>query len=325
VVSLPAPCPSLPTSVSAWIKEIPHAPGGNGTTPANGGNGKYPLDSARAPAGRNGNGSVRLADHLISVVMPAYNEGHHIRRNLEETIRLFDRARCRFEIIAVDDGSTDDTRSEIQAVCARDERVILVAHDRNIGKGSALRAGCRVARGDFTVFLDSDLDLHPRQIAGLFRRMRDAGADVVVGSKWHARSRIRYPLQRKVISQIYRTILWLFFDLPLRDTQTGLKVFRTEALARAFPRLLCKRYALDVELLANIHRLGYRIIEAPVVLEFRRRNGFGRITCKDLLRTGIDTLAIFYRMYLRRYYDAPAEPAAEALPLMARELSGSGR
>ncbi|MBN1419200.1 MAG: glycosyltransferase [Planctomycetes bacterium] len=266
-----------------------------------------------------------MTDHLISVVMPAYNEGHHIRRNLEETIRLFERARCRFEIIAVDDGSIDDTRSEILAVRARDERVVLVAHDRNRGKGFALRAGCEIARGDFTVFLDSDLDLHPRQIAGLFRRMRDARADVVVGSKWHARSRIRYPLQRKVISQIYRTILWVFFDLPLRDTQTGLKIFRSEALARAFPRLLCKRYALDVELLANIHRLGYRIIEAPVVLEFRRRHGFGRITYRDLVRTGVDTLAIFYRMYLRRYYDAPPQAAPEGLPLIAREISDSGR
>lgn len=278
--------------------------------------------------GRNGGRDARLLDHLVSVIMPAYNEGHHIRRNLEETLRLLNRVKCPFEIIVVDDGSDDSTPREVLRVREGEERVVLATHPRNLGKGAALRTGVSMARGDLVVFLDSDLDLHPRQLIMLFRRMRDSRADVVVGSKWHPASRIRYPLQRKIISHIYRALLWILFGLPLRDTQTGLKIFRHEVLARTFPRLLCKRYALDVELLANIHRLGYRIIEAPVVLEFRRGNHLGRIGMEDLLRTGVDTLAIFYRMYIRRYYDAarreravavlpiaPAIPASEASPL----------
>lgn len=235
--------------------------------------------------------------------MPAYNEGRHIRENLLITKHLFRKAKCIFEIILVDDGSQDDTYDQASLVAKEDDSVKVIRHLRNHGKGGALQTGFRQATGDFVVFLDSDLDLPPQQLRKLFRIMRNQQADVLIGCKWHPDTKMDYPRRRKIISKVYAFILWLLFRLPLKDTQTGLKIFRYEVLKRVFDRVLCKRFAFDVEVLANAHRLGYKIVEAPVILNFRRQQRWGKITMRDMYNAGVDTLAIFYRMYILRYYD----------------------
>ncbi len=239
----------------------------------------------------------------ISVIMPAYNESEHIYNSVVETHRVFKRTKCRFEIIVVDDGSTDDTYAEAMRAAAALDSVKVVHYGANNGKGNAVKEGFRHVTGDYVVFLDSDLDLHPSQLHRLFKTMRNRRAQVVIGSKHHPDSKLDYPAGRKVLSRVYAIILKVLFNLPLRDTQTGLKVFKREVLGKVFPKVLCKRYAFDLEILANANRLGYRVVEAPVVLNFRRPIKWGRIGLNDLYLTGIDTLAIFYRMKILRYYD----------------------
>ncbi len=239
----------------------------------------------------------------ISIIMPAHNEGHHIYENLYETYKVFKKAKCDFEIILIDDGSKDNTSLEAQRAAKEFGNIIVLKHDINGGKGNALKHGFNYTSGDFIVFLDSDLELHPNQLYGLFRIMRNREADVIIGSKHHPRSRLNYPTHRKIISRIYALFLKIFFNLPLRDTQTGIKIFRKEVLDRVFPKVLCKRFAFDVELLVNAHHLGYKVGEAPVVITYRRDVKWGRIGLKTLYFTGLDTLAIFYRMYILRYYD----------------------
>ncbi|MFQ5466260.1 MAG: glycosyltransferase family 2 protein [Thermodesulfobacteriota bacterium] len=256
---------------------------------------------------------MELYKGKISVIMPAYNESAHIYGNIIETWRVFRRTRCGFEIIVVDDGSGDATYAEAVRAARELVGVHVVHYTSNNGKGSALKEGFRHATGDYVVFLDSDLDLHPAQLHGLFKVMRNLRADVVIGSKHHPASKLDYPGYRKVISRVYALILKVLFNLPLRDTQTGLKVFNSGVLDSVFPKVLCKRYAYDLELLVNAHHLGYKVVEAPVVLNYRRPKKWGRIGLGDFYATGMDTLAIFYRMYILRYYDsidigaAPAE------------------
>lgn len=240
----------------------------------------------------------------ISVIMPAYNESAHIYRNINETCEVFKKTKCRFEIIVVDDGSKDSTFEEAVRASKEHDNVKVVHYSSNNGKGNALKEGFKAVTGDYTVFLDSDLDLHPSQLHTLFRIMRDRKADVVIGSKHHPSSRLDYPAVRKLISRVYALMLKVLFNLPLRDTQTGLKVFDTGTLKRVFPKVLCKRYAYDLELLVNANRLGYKVVEAPVVLDFKRPRKWGRIGFTDLYLTGIDTMAIFYRLKILRYYDS---------------------
>lgn len=255
----------------------------------------------------------------ISVVMPAHNEGHHIFKNVRETQAVFDEAQCDYEIIVVNDGSADNTGEEAKRAAAGFLNVKVVDRDRNSGKGNALRRGFYHATGDVIVLLDADLDLHPRQLSSLFNIMKTQEADVVVGSKRHPESKLNYPTRRKIISKIYYFILWTLFGLPLNDTQTGLKIYKHEVLRRVMRRVLCKRYAFDVELLANVHRLGYKIVEAPIVLEFKREVRWGRMRLVDLWHAGMDTLAIWVRMFILRTYDSDKTEARVAAADAAKE------
>ena len=213
-------------------------------------------------------------------------------------------------MIVVDDGSPDETYHEAaKLLSSQAGRVRIVQYDENQGKGNALMCGAWFARGDYVVFLDADMDLHPAQLPIFFEIMERTGADVVIGSKRHPLSKVNYPWIRRIYSAIYYAIIRLMFGLPVKDTQTGLKMFKREVLQRVFPRILVKRFAFDIEVLANAHRLGYKIVDAPVTLEFRRR--FDRIKWRDIVAIMTDTLAIFYRMYILQYYDRLRRGAAE--------------
>jgi glycosyltransferase involved in cell wall biosynthesis len=264
----------------------------------------------------------QVADR-VSVIVPCFNEGDRIRKNLSEICDFLTAFAPDHELIAVDDGSLDNTDAEIRAASTAYPSILPVHYDENVGKGYALREGFGRATGRYVVFLDADLDLHPRQIASFFEKLRQENADVVIGSKRHPLSKIDYPWKRMCISRFYSFFHRLLFNLPLQDTQTGLKLFKYEVLENVFSKIVCKRFAFDVELLANAHRLGYRIVEAPVELSFSRILHLGRITLGDLWRTGWDTLAIFYRMHLLKYYDR-AHLTPSQFPTISIVISARG-
>ncbi len=234
--------------------------------------------------------------------MPAYNEGSRILASLEETVRTFNEFGCPWEIIVMDDGSVDDT---YDLACAFSkmypERVIVKKNPYNMGKGRAIKKAIHYLSGDYVAFLDADMDLHPVQIQTLFDIMRLDGADIVIGSKLHPNSIVNYPLGRKIMSFVYYLLVRMLFDLPCHDTQTGIKLFKVEVLRKVFPRILVKKFAFDLEVLVIAHHLGYKIAEAPIVLKSQR--AYGRIGPNAVFVTMRDTLAIFYRMSILKYYD----------------------
>jgi cellulose synthase/poly-beta-1,6-N-acetylglucosamine synthase-like glycosyltransferase len=248
----------------------------------------------------------------ISLIIPAHNEGEVIYKTAAEAVRVLEKLSREYEIIIVDDGSTDETPREIERITGDFANVRAVALTENQGKGNALKRGFQSATRELVVFLDADLDLNPSLIGILLKEMETTGADVVIGSKRHPDSSLSYPWYRKVYSTIYYFLILLMFRLPVKDTQTGIKLFHREVLARTFPRLVCKRYTLDLELLAVAHRIGYSVAEAPISLSFQRE--FGRIKLADVRNIIVDTLAIFYRLYILRYYDSPLKPVVETEP-----------
>src|SRR3989304_5572386 len=140
---------------------------------------------------------MRVFKGKISVIMPAFNEGHHIYENLRETHGVFCRSGRSFEIILVDDGSLDETSAEARRAAADFGRIVTLRLDRNRGKGNALKEGFRMAKGDFVIFLDADLDLHPGQIKSVVRVRRDDKSELRKGSMAHPGSGLAYPLRRK--------------------------------------------------------------------------------------------------------------------------------
>lgn len=245
---------------------------------------------------------MKSIEGKVSIIMPAYNEEIHIHSSIQETLKTVDGFGCEYEVIVVDDGSRDRTYEEIMRTASSNDRVRVVQYDDNVGKGFALLQGFKYANGDLVVFLDADMDLHPGQIQLLFDYMKMYEADAVIGSKRHPQSKVSYPWHRKIISNIYYVIIRTLFDLPIRDSQTGLKIFKYEPLRQAISRIVIKKYAFDLEILVNLHHLGYKIVSAPVVLNFNRQ-AWGRIGLRDIYYTALDTLGIFYRLRVLKYYD----------------------
>lgn len=241
---------------------------------------------------------------MLSILMPAYNEARSIAENVCETVETMRALGVDFEIVVVDDGSLDGTHTAaIEALRVWPDRVRIVRCRLNQGKGNALICGTSYSKGEYVAFLDADMDLHPEQLERFFAIMQTNDADVVIGSKFHPSSRVEYPRLRRIYSFFYYMLVRSLFGLPVRDTQTGIKLFKREVLDRILPRVLVKRFAFDLELLANVHHFGYRIVEAPVEVNFKRVAS--RLRLGAVWNVFVDTLAIFYRMRILRYYDRP--------------------
>lgn len=232
------------------------------------------------------------APTLYSVVMPLYNEGRHIVGNLQKTAEAL-RLLGAFEMIVVNDGSEDDSQTELRRAVELfpELRVIDIHH---AGKGEAMRQGAAAARGEFVIFFDADLDLPPEQILFFIALQRAKNADAVIGSKMHPDSTVDYPFLRRVYSFGYFLLVKMLFGLPVRDTQTGLKLVRREPLQQALARTQVQGFAFDLELLVRLVQSGVQMVEAPVVVDYKRKfGGIGPATVWDIFS---ETLRTWWRM-----------------------------
>lgn len=237
----------------------------------------------------------------ISILMPAFNEGRHIYRNIQETEKAAKQFATDYEIVVVDDGSRDNTLFEMKRAARESQNLKILSYPENMGKGWALKQAYQICSAPYVLFLDSDLDIHPRQFGTLLQAQSECNADVVIGSKRHPKSSLNYPLLRKIISSSYFFLVRMLFGLPLRDTQTGIKLFKREVLEEVLPRISIKKYAFDLEILVNAYQQGFKIVEAPVVVNFKGR--FGRIGIGSIWNILNDTMIIYYRKRITGYDD----------------------
>lgn len=250
---------------------------------------------------------------VLSVIVPAYREGPKIYDNLLRLLSVLDGMGEPYEVLVVSDGNTDGTVAEARRV--QSDRVVVLEYALNMGKGFALGYGTRHTRGGLVAFIDADMELDPRAIPTFVSMLRRSGADVVVGSKRHPLSIVSYPFYRRVQSWLYQVLIRLLFNLDVRDTQTGVKLFRRQVLVDALPRLAVKRFAFDLELLVVARHMGYRkIIEGPIRLDYRFES---TVRLSSAWRVLWDTAAIFYRLRILRYYDRTIAPQFEVRPAPA--------
>ncbi len=229
----------------------------------------------------------------VSILMPAYQLETTISDNIERVVSVvadWDMP----EIIVIDDGSTDDTRGFAEKAASATGVVSVVGYEVNRGKGGALKEGFSHAVGQTVIFLDADLDLPPEQLPGLLDAFYASKVDALVGAKRSAMVPGRYPALRRILSLIFATVNRILFRLPVRETQTGLKVFRREALEDTLPRLETERYAFDLELLVRMRRAGSTMAEEPVVLA---PGSSGGLSLGTLWEMGRDTIRIWLRSF----------------------------
>lgn len=240
---------------------------------------------------------------MLSLVVPAYNEGKHVYSNLMKIASVLDEAGLDYEIVPVNDGSADNTGEEIERASADNDRIRPVSYSVNRGKGGAIKAGVEASNGDIIGFLDADLDISPDHVPVYFDEMSRSGADVVIGSKMHDDSKLEYPAARKIFSWCYFIMLKVLFGLKTRDTQTGIKFYRGELIKGIVPKLRVRGYAFDIEMLALAFRRGAVIREMPVTVNYTREQSFGRIRVGDILKMFTDTIALWWNMRIRKAYD----------------------
>jgi len=246
---------------------------------------------------------LKTKDKTLSVIIPAYNENGIILQMLKESISSL--SGISHEIILVDDGSSDGTYEKVAEFAEQHENIRVVNYGGNHGKGFAIRYGFKYATGDLVAFIDADLNIHPKLILRLVEYMEKTGADVVLGSKRHPLSRVNYPLKRKILSEIYYLLVKTLFGVPVKDSQVGLKLYKREVLEDIFPKVLVKRYAFDIEMLANAHRMGYKITESPIELNMSFSS---HVNKKAIWNMFVDTAAVFYRLRILHYYDRQTHP-----------------
>jgi glycosyltransferase involved in cell wall biosynthesis len=240
----------------------------------------------------------------FSLVIPVYKQEKTVFRDLNAVIATLSKINVPFEVIAVIDGQLD--QSQKNALKIRDNRLKVVGYQTNHGKGYAVRYGFAKAEGEVIGFMDGGGDLSSSSLPLMLQLFEWEKADAVIGSKRHSDSKVIYPFYRQLISRGYQVILWVLFGLNISDTQVGMKLYRRKLLEDVLPRLLVKEFAFDIEILAVAHHLGYsKIIEAPV--EINLRGVLSSITFSKLIRiifrTLQDTLAVFYRLKILKYYD----------------------
>lgn len=242
---------------------------------------------------------------LVSVIVPAYKQEKFIKEDIKRIHSVMSETRWDFEIIVVVDGFIDNTFKKASTL--KLPKVKVVGYPTNRGKGYAVKYGMSRAVGDYIAFIDSGMDIDPNGISMILEHMQWYNADIIVGSKGHPASKVTYPLIRKIYSKAYYFAVKVLFRLNLRDTQTGLKVFKREVLEKVLPRLVVKKFAFDIELLSVARLLGFkRIYEAPVVVDL----DYSKSTFKNFIFMDpeirailYDTISIFYRMYFLQYYD----------------------
>lgn len=240
---------------------------------------------------------------LLSVIVPAYRQERTIKKDLEAINKTLDVGLPKeydYEIICVVDGELDKTKENVSKV--KSSKVKIFSYKDNQGKGYAVRFGMKHANGDLISFLDAGRDISPKGMMMLIAHMDWYNADIIVGSKRHPASMVNYPLFRYLLSIGYHFGAKILFGLPLRDTQSGIKIFRREVIEKILPRLLVKRYAMDIEMLAVAKYLGFnRIYEAPIEVKFD--DSVSNIKTTTAFKMAWDTLAVFYRLRILHYYD----------------------
>lgn len=245
--------------------------------------------------------------NLVSVIIPCYKQEKTIERDLIYIRDVMEQLRYDYEIIVVVDGAVDATLENAKKV--KSAKIKVTGYKHNHGKGFAIRFGMLHSKGDIVGFIDSGMDLNPNGISMLLEHFEWYKADIVVGSKWHPVSKVVYPFWRKILSLSYGSFVKILFGLKVSDTQLGLKLFRKEVLEKVLPRLLVKKYAIDIELLAVADRLGFkRIYEAPIELNWKDLNSnISKNLLNSIWNMMIDTMAVFYRLKITRYYDDSAK------------------
>lgn len=207
--------------------------------------------------------------------MPVYNESPTV----EEILRRVQSVGLADELIIVDDGSTDGTREILQRLTADLPQARLILHDRNRGKGAAIRTGIQQATADLILIQDADLEYDPEEYPNLLQPIQQGKADVVYGSRFLGAARRPTMFWHMVANKLLTLMTNLLYNSILSDMETGYKLFRREII-QSIP-LRANRFDFEPEITAKLLKRRVRIFEVPITFNPREYDEGKKIGLKD--------------------------------------------
>jgi len=255
---------------------------------------------------------------LLSIIIPAYNEGKRIARSLEEILRFVSSLGYPCEVIVIDDGSTDPTgeivKGFIEEYRAGGHELRLLTNNPNRGKGHSVRRGVAAARGEVILFTDADLSSPITEAPKLIDPIVEGLADVTFGSRALNRKLIgvRQSLVRDFGGRVFNLFMRTITGLKFKDTQCGFKAFRREGALPVFLAQRIERFGFDPEVLYIANKRGLRLLEVPVVWNHSEDSKVSYL--RDSIKMFTDLIYIRLNDLGGRYNNTPTDPPSEGQP-----------
>ena len=201
---------------------------------------------------------------MLSLIVPSYNEADRLPPSLIRMREHLDASGEEYEVIVVDDGSSDSTAATVERVIEDWPQLQLIRLERNQGKGAATRAGMLAARGEHRAFSDADLSTPLEELPRLRAHLEGPCHVAIASRAGEAQIEVHQALRRELMGKTYNVLLRLLVLPGIRDSQCGFKVFTATAAVACFEPLQTRRFGFDAEVLVRARRHGWRIAEVPV-------------------------------------------------------------
>jgi len=238
-------------------------------------------------------------DVYLSVVLPVYNEERLIRSTIFEVEKYLKEQDYTYEIIAVNDGSSDGTARILNNICSEIEYVKIINNAENRGKGNSVRKGMLAATGKYRLFMDADNSTSITEVKKFLEAL-EGGVGAAIGDRTLSNSVIlqHQPVYKKILGNIGNFFIRALTIPGIKDTQCGFKCFTHQLVSDIFPDLGIDRWAFDVEILALALKRGYRIKTIPIVWKNRSES---RVKVIDYFFTFTDLIKIKINLLTNKY------------------------
>jgi dolichyl-phosphate beta-glucosyltransferase len=197
---------------------------------------------------------------MISIVVPAYNEAGRMKPFLTRLVAMLRKGN--YELIVVDDGSSDDSAGISKELTKGMRRARIISYKPNRGKGYAVKTGMLAAKGDPIIFIDADGSIPPEEIPRMAEALKKY--DFVVGDRSSSKSMVTQPKMRKYLGVMFNTYINMLFGLGVSDYLCGFKGFRRKAAMEIFKGLVSERWIFDVEVFYRAKKGGYSLYKMPI-------------------------------------------------------------
>lgn len=213
----------------------------------------------------------------ISIIVPFFNEEVILKKKANEIHAYFKKNFSNFEVIFVDDGSTDSSKSIVTSVIKEVNNLHIISYKQNKGRGFALTQGFKKASGDIIGYLDCDLEIKLKYIIPAVNQLNKY--DIVIASKFLPKSKIETPFIRKISSIVYNQIVKVILNSRVSDHQAGFKFFNKQIIKSILPNIRERGWLWDVEVLYMAQKNNYTIYEIPISIRY----GYRRIRSSFIL------------------------------------------